>query len=234
MAALDYMRKAATLTARGATLSLASMLAWSLLALLAPAPEATVVGVVLSRKPELSSAVVQVDGRARVVGIGDSVGGARVVEISGAGIALLSAQGRIELRLRGEVAVSRVSELRGGIRDEPSPVPSSAEPGVKTLLRRDVDARLASEIPRILAETAMFPVTEDGRVIGFTLTRLPEGTLLSEVGLRPGDVLLRLNDVAIDGFPALISLWPRLQGAPQLRADVLRAGHPVSLVVNIK
>jgi type II secretory pathway component PulC len=58
--------------------------------------------------------------------------------------------------------------------------------------------------------------------------------LLSEVGLRPGDVLLRLNDVSIDSFGTLISLWPRLQGAPQLRADVLRAGEPVSLVVNIK
>jgi len=212
------------------------VVATTLFALLLQAPEATVVGVVVSRKPELSSAVVQSGGRARVVGIGDSLAGARVLEISPSGVVLESAGERIELRLRGEVKGASTSGLAsGGIRDAaPSePIPA-VDPGVKTLLRRDVDARLSGEIPRILAETTMFPVTEDGRVIGFTLTRLPEGTLLSEVGLRPGDVLLRLNDVSIDSFATLISLWPRLQGAPQLRADVLRAGQPASLVVNIK
>lgn len=213
------------------------MLSAALVVLLAEAPEATVVGVVLSRKPELSTAVVQSAGRTRVIGIGDSIGGARVLEISATGLTLESAGERIELRLRGEVAAGPGAGFQaGGIRSGAAtePVPPASDPGLKTLLRRDVDARLATEIPRILAETTMFPVTEEGRVIGFTLTRLPEGTLLSEVGLRPGDVLVRLNDVAIDSFAALISLWPRLQGAPQLRADVLRAGQPATLVVNIK
>jgi len=207
-----------------------------LFAQVADAPPAAVVGVVVSRKPELSSAVIHSDGRARVVGIGDSIAGSRVLEISAAGVTLDGAGGRVLLRLRGEVASALpMSAPPPGLRDPlPAEPPPALEPGVKTLQRRDVDARLSSEIPRILAETTMFPVTENGRVIGFTLTRLPEGTLLSDVGLRPGDVLLQLNDVSIDSLATLISLWPRLQGAPQLRAEVLRGGQPVSLVVNIK
>jgi len=210
-----------------------------LFALLAQAPEtqaATVAGVVVSRKPELSSAVIQSDGRARVVGIGDSIAGARVLEISSAGVTVDGGSGRTLLRLRGEVAAAPSSAPATGLRD-PGPAemaPHALEPAVKTLQRRDVDARLTSEIPRILAETTMFPVSDNGRVIGFTLTRLPEGTLLSDVGLHAGDVLLQLNDVTIDSLATLISLWPRLQGAPQLRAEVLRGGQPVSLVVNIK
>jgi type II secretion system protein C len=202
----------------------------------APEPQATVAGVVVSRKPELSSAVIQSDGRARVVGIGDSIAGARVLEISGAGVTVDGGSGRTLLRLRGDVAAAPSSAPATGLRD-PGPAetaPHGLEPGVKTLQRRDVDARLTSEIPRILAETTMFPVSDNGRVIGFTLTRLPEGTLLSDVGLHAGDVLLQLNDVTIDSLATLISLWPRLQGAPQLRAEVLRGGQPVSLVVNIK
>ena len=207
----------------------------ALLAQSAETPAAAVVGVVVSRKPELSSAVIQSDGRARVVGIGDSIAGSRVLEISAAGVTLDGAGGRVLLRLRGDVASAPPLSAPPGLRDPlPAEAPPALEPGVKTLQRRDVDARLSSEIPRILAETTMFPVTENGRVIGFTLTRLPEGTLLSEVGLRPGDVLLQLNDVSIDSLGTLISLWPRLQGAPQLRAEVLRGGQPVSLVVNIK
>jgi type II secretion system protein C len=212
------------------------MLATALFALLAQAPDAAVVGVVVSRKPELSTAIVEAGGRARVVGVGDTIEGARVLEISAAGIALDAGGQKVELRLRGHVvAASAAAPLRGGLRDrEPLPPLPPSEPGVKTLLRRDVDERLRSEIPRILAETTLFPVTEDGRVIGYTLTRIAEGTLLSEVGLRPGDVLMRLNDVTVDSLATLISLWPKLQGAPQLRAEVLRAGQPASLVVNIK
>jgi general secretion pathway protein C len=208
-----------------------------LLALLAQAPDApaTVTGVVVSRKPELSSAVIQSDGRARVVGIGDSIAGARVLEITSAGVTVDGASGRTLLRLRGDVAAAPFNTPAPGLRDPaPEAAPPALERGVKTLQRRDVDARLGSEIPRILAETTMFPVTDNGRVVGFTLTRIPEGTLLSEVGLLAGDVLLQLNDVTVDSLATLISLWPRLQGAPQLRAEVLRGGQPVSLVVNIK
>lgn len=209
------------------------------LTLLAQIEDATLLGVVWSRKPELSSAVVRVSGRTRVVGIGDQLWGAKVVEILPAGIALAGEAGRWELRLRGEAAASPVanplappSGARSG--EDAAAPPALETPDVKTLRRSDVDARLRSEIPRILAETALFPVTEDGRVVGFTLTRIPEGTLLSEVGLLPGDVLTHVNDVAVDGLPTLISLWPRLQDAPQLRAEVLRAGRPVSLTLNIK
>ena len=46
--------------------------------------------------------------------------------------------------------------------------------------------------------------------------------------------VLALNDTAIDGLPTLISLWPRLQGARQLQAVVLRNGQPVSLNINLR
>lgn len=201
------------------------------------APDATVVGVVVSHRPELSSAIVVSEGRARVIGIGDSVSGSRVLEITPAGVTVESDGRRLELRLRGAVqsaAVTATPAVAFAGPDEP-PAPLAPEgPAVRTLARAAVDARLRAEIPRILAETSLYPVTEEGRVVGFTLTRLPEGTLLTELGLQAGDVLLRINDVTVDSFPTLISLWSRLQNSPQVRADVLRGGQPVSLVVNIK
>jgi type II secretory pathway component PulC len=100
--------------------------------------------------------------------------------------------------------------------------------------RREVERRLGEEVPRILAETTVAPVTEDGRVTGLALTRVPEGTLLTEAGLQAGDVLTRVNDTAVDGLPALMALWPRLQGATQLQAVVLRNGQPLSLTINLR
>jgi type II secretory pathway component PulC len=87
---------------------------------------------------------------------------------------------------------------------------------------------------RILAETAIAPVMEDGHVVGVQLTRVPEGSLLTDAGLRTGDVLTRINDTQIDGMASLIGLYPRLQNATELRAVVLRGGQPISVKVSLR
>ena len=97
-----------------------------------------------------------------------------------------------------------------------------------------MERRLGQEVPRILAETTLVPVTESGQMAGFTLTRLPEGTLLTDAGLRPGDVLTSINDIPIDSLATLVGLWPRLQTASDIRAMVLRNGQPVSLSVHLR
>ena len=85
-----------------------------------------------------------------------------------------------------------------------------------------------------LAETAIRPVTEDGRVVGVRLTRVAHDSLLTEAGLRSGDVLTSINGTEIDGMATLISLWPRLQGASELRAQGLRDGRPFSISLTLQ
>ena len=100
--------------------------------------------------------------------------------------------------------------------------------------RQQVQARLGSEMNRILSDTAIVPVMDEGRVTGVQVTRIAEGSLLTDAGLRAGDVITRVNDTDIDGMATLIGLWPRLQNATELRATVLRNGQPVSLVVGLR
>jgi type II secretory pathway component PulC len=70
--------------------------------------------------------------------------------------------------------------------------------------------------------------------VGVQVTRLPEGSLLTDAGLRTGDVLTRINDTDIDGMATLIGLWPRLQSASELRAVVRRNGQTFSLLVSLR
>jgi general secretion pathway protein C len=209
----------------------------SLLAvLLAQALDLSVVGVVWSGKPDLCAAVVRAAGRTRVIGVGESVGGGRVISISQSGLVIDVAGERLELRLRGETVPAGQGLLPGGVAPPATPpAEATAEvPGVRSLSRREVDSRLQTEIPRILSETTLFPASEDGKVVGYTLTRIPDGTLLSDVGLRAGDVLTSINDTPVTSLATLIALYPKLSGLPQLRATVLRSGQPVSLILNIK
>jgi type II secretory pathway component PulC len=210
-----------------------SMLALALLAVLSPAPaDLTAVGIVVGPRPEAAVAILRSGGRSRVVGTGDTAFGGRVARIASATVTLEFADGTRELRLAAASASGPASPLAA----PPEAAESAADEAAATreMGRVEVERRLGAEIPRILAETTILPVSDGSRTVGFTLTRVPEGSLLTDAGLRPGDVLTHVNDVAIDSLPTLIGLWSRLQTATTVRANVLRNGQPISLTVNLR
>jgi type II secretory pathway component PulC len=211
------------------------MLAAFLLAALAAAPaDLTAVGIVVSAQPASSVAIVRAGGRTRVVGPGDTAFGGRVAEITAHSVVLEFADGRRELRLAAATSPAAAPAAAGWSEAAAVERAGAEAPHARELEREEVERRLGAEIPRILAETTLLPVSDGSDTVGFTLTRLPEGTLLTDAGLRPGDVLTHVNDVAIDGLPTLIALWPRLQSASTLRAQVLRNGQPLSLTVTLR
>lgn len=207
---------------------------------LAPVPslapnDLAVAGVVVGRTPERSSAILTSGGRTRVVAVGESAFGGRLVSVSADGVALEFGTERVALRLptATEAAPARpAAAARPSL--PPGAPPEDPETPAREMRRVEVQRRLGEEIPRILAETAVAPVTEDGRVVGVQVTRLPEGSLLTDAGLRTGDVLTRINDTDIDGMATLIGLWPRLQNASDLRAVVRRGGQTFSLQVSLR
>jgi type II secretion system protein C len=193
-------------------------------------------GIVLSRRPERSVAVLRAEGRTRIVGVGGTAFGGRVAEIGPRSVALEFGTRRVEVALvgAGEPAPPRAAAAPEPDALRPGDPPEDPATPVRAMERGEIERRLADEAPRILAETTLLPVTEGGNVVGFTLTRMPESSLLSDAGLRPGDILTRVNDVPLDSMATLIALWPRLQQERVLRAVVIRNGQPVSLGVVLR
>jgi type II secretion system protein C len=202
-----------------------------------PAPQdLAVAGVVVASTPDRSSAILTSGGRTRVVSVGESAFGARLVSVAADAVVLEREGEHRELRLPA-VAASALPRPASATARAPLPPgapPEDPETPAREMNRIEVQRRLGEEIPRILAETAVTPVTEDGRVVGVQVTRLPEGSLLTDAGLRTGDVLTRINDTEIDGMATLIGLWPRLQAASELRAVVVRNGQPFSIRVSLR
>ncbi len=208
------------------------------LALAAAPKDLAVSGVVVGRTPERSTAILSSGGKTRVVSVGGSAFGGRVTAVSAEAVTLEFEGERLVLRLpsAAQVAARPAPPLAGG---QPGTLPPGAPPEdpetpARSMQRAEVQRRLGDEIPRILAETAVAPVLEDGRVTGVQIARLPEGSLLTDAGLRAGDVITRINGTEIDGMATLVGLWPRLQSASELRAVVVRNGQPVSLVVSLR
>lgn len=199
---------------------------WALVLLAAAAPaDLKAVGVVISAQPGRSVAVLKSAGRSRVVAVGDIAFGGRVSTIETT---------RVVLDFDGEPTELRLPRAQP---QTPAPTVIAAAPpepadGV-TLERRELERRLASETSRILAETTLTPVTSGSQVTGFTLSRIPEGSILSDAGLRAGDVLTSVNDVPIDSLATLVGLYPRLQTETSVRAVVIRGGVPVTLSLRL-
>ena len=185
-------------------------------------PDLTAVGIVTSARPDRSVALLRSGGRTRLGSVGDTVFGGRIAAIAPDAVVMEFADGPKELRLlAAPLTTLAASPL--------APTPKAAAPSERVFERRDVERRLGEEIPRILSDTTLLPVTSGGKVAGLTITRMPPGTVLSEAGLQQGDILTEVNGVPIDSMATLIGLWPKLQGESVLRAQVLRNGQPVTL-----
>jgi type II secretory pathway component PulC len=181
----------------------------------------TVVGTIVSPQAERSMAMLRSAGRTRTVAAGETAFGGRIVSVAQGLVTMEFGAERVQLRLAGTDAIAAAPSPA-------APAPGPPADSGRSMVRADVERRLGEEIPKILAETTVVPYLDRGAVAGLLVSRMPDG-LLSEVGLRPGDVLQSVNEVPVDSVATLASLWPRFQNATEVRAVVLRDGQPLSL-----
>jgi type II secretory pathway component PulC len=166
------------------------------------------------------------ESRSRAVGAGDLAFGCVVRSVAIVSVRLECGGAPRELSLKTAPATSQAAA---------DPAPPAVEAPVQIDIgRADLEAQLSREMSRLMTETTLVPVTSDGRVTGFTLTRIPEGTILDRLGVRAGDILTMVNDTRVDGFTTLVGLWPRLQREGTVRAQVIRDGRPMDISVNIR
>jgi len=187
-------------------------------------PEISLSGVVLARSGRNAATLVS-DGHMRSVVVGDRA--------FGCGVASISAD-RVELDCAGERRSLRLAAARADSAATSAASVAADAPADFSLSRADLEARLDREMSRLMTETTLVPVTARGKVAGFTLSRIPEGTILETLGLRAGDVLTTVNDTPIDSFTTLVGLWPRLQTSGSVRAQIIRDGRPLDISVSIR
>src|SRR5687768_13349181 len=135
-----------------------NMLALALLAALSAVPaDLAAVGIILSPRPESSVAILRAGGRSRVVAAGDAAFGGRVTRITATTVLVEFADGPRELRLSATAASGPAP--RAAAADLPDSATSEEGAHDRTMERQEVERRLGAEIPRILAETTLLPVS---------------------------------------------------------------------------
>ncbi len=75
---------------------------------------------------------------------------------------------------------------------------------------------------KVLTDARLMPYSEEGKISGFKISEIKQGGVFSLIGLREGDVLVKVNDYAIDSPEKGVQLLTGLKGETSLTLDIIR------------
>ncbi|MDA8168511.1 MAG: PDZ domain-containing protein [Nitrospiraceae bacterium] len=87
---------------------------------------------------------------------------------------------------------------------------------------------------RILGDARMLPNFVDGKQQGFVIREVKPGGVFNEMGLKNGDVLLKINDFEISGPDAALKAFTALKGLDSVNLDIMRDGQKLTLTYQIR
>ena len=161
--------------------------------------------------------------RARALRVGQEYVGYVLVEVTRNSAFLEGPDGGVRIAIAGTTPLRALAS-----KPEPEPEPEPELLWVRrSFSRAEANRRIEKEIPVILSDTEVTPRVVEGEVQGLELLRLPDGTVLSESGLLPGDVVRSINEQPVRGVDSLWSLLARFADDDELRLVVDRRGEVV-------
>jgi hypothetical protein len=174
-----------------------------------PAPAPAVDGLTLHGLTGGGAVIGYGDGRQRFVRLGrDVLPGLTLAEIR-QHHALLAAAGGATFEL-GFGGPAEAADGGGA----PAAAPAPAAPGAAAAREATLRYRMGLE-----------PRREGARIAGFAIRAGADLPLLAQAGLRPGDVILKVNGAGFDSEERVLDLHDDLANAPTIEIEYLRAGR---------
>jgi len=99
--------------------------------------------------------------------------------------------------------------------------------------QRALNAAL-DNIGQAMTDARLLPSTKDGKVEGFRVSEVKPTGIFATIGIKNGDVLLRINDFPIDSPEKAIQSFASLKGQSRIKLDMVRDGQPSSFNYDIR
>jgi len=87
---------------------------------------------------------------------------------------------------------------------------------------------------QMMTDARLRPHVKNGREEGFLLSEVKPGGIYHSLGLRNGDVLLRINEYDISNPEVALQAFTALRGMDRIQIDLLRAGSKMTMTYQIK
>jgi general secretion pathway protein C len=87
---------------------------------------------------------------------------------------------------------------------------------------------------QMMTDARLKPYVKDGKEEGFMLSEVKPGGIYHSLGLRNGDVLLRINEYDISKPETALQAFTALRGLDRVQIDLVRAGSKMTMTYQIK
>jgi len=112
-------------------------------------------------------------------------------------------------------------------------VASATGAGNLVIDQRALNASL-DNIGQTMTDARLLPSIKDGKVEGFRASEVKPQGIFGTIGIKNGDVLLRINDCPIDSPEKAIQTFASLKGQNRIRLDLIRDGKPTTFNYEIR
>lgn len=99
--------------------------------------------------------------------------------------------------------------------------------------QRALNASL-DNIGQAMTDARLLPSMKQGKVEGFRVSEVKPQGIFGTIGIKNGDVLLRMNDFPIDSPEKAIQSLASLKGQSRIRLDLIRDGQPTTYNYDIR
>lgn len=197
----------------------------------------TLLGTVVAG--EYSLALIQTGSEVQVYGVGSEIeNGISLAEVERKLVVLLARGQRYELLLNepqnaGQpAAVSRTTSRQSPRSSATASSTTTPQAGVVELGegRYRVDRAMVEDaranMGTLLQSARMIPHLENDQTVGFRLVGMQRGSLLEQLGLRLGDVVMEINRIKLDSPEKALQIFQQVREANNISIGLVRDGQP--------
>ena len=114
-----------------------------------------------------------------------------------------------------------------------NPLAAQTSAGNYVIDQRALNASL-DNIGQAMTDARLLPSMKDGKVEGFRVSEVKPQGIFGTIGIKNGDVLLRMNDFPIDSPEKAMQSFASLKGQSRIRLDLIRDGQPTTFNYDIR
>lgn len=150
---------------------------------------------------------------------------------------------RLELAELALPSVSAASRSRGAARNRRKPRTGSPPKEVafikksgtgQYLLDKEGVQKSLQNPQRVLTDARMLPNFVEGKQEGFKVSEVIHGGVYDKLGLRNGDILLKINDLELNSPDSGIQAFSTLRGVDRIKLYIIRAEKRITQTYQIR
>lgn len=183
-------------------------------------------------------AVVDVNGKIEICRPGDLIATtSKVVKVERLRVYIENVDGSISI-LELETELTSDSSRRASART--AGISAAQSGGVKQIndtswhISTERAAQIRADIGNIVRQARVEPVVEQGQTQGFVVKYIQPGTLLTQMGVKRGDVIKRVNDTALDSPEKGLQVFQQLREAKTMSLSIERNATPMTFSYEIR